>query len=99
MDGRIYSWILSLRPCLCSRFVGCGFDPASPHRLALPVAALLLLHPSRTGVGCLQCENFSLGKILATAEMVLASGFFLPLGLAVPEEQRLSIIGAPFIRR
>lgn len=78
--------------------MGCGFDPASPHRLALPVAALLLLHPSRTAVGCLQCENFSLGKILAT-EMVLASGVFLPLGLAVLEEQRLSIIGAPSIRR
>lgn len=100
MGGRVHSWILSLQSCLCGSFEDNRFDPAFSRWLALHVAALLLLFPlSGTGVQCLQCEHSSSGKILATAEMILAFVFFLPLGLAVLEEQCLSIIGAPFITR
>lgn len=80
---------------------GYRFDPAFSLWLALQVAALLLfLFPlSGTGVQCLHCEHSSSGKILDTAEMIWAFVFFLPLGLAVLEEQCLSITGAPFIAR
>lgn len=79
---------------------GYRFDPAFSLWLALHVAATLLLFPLfGTGVQCLQCEHSSSGKILPTAEITLAFVFFLPLGLAVLEEQCLSIIGSPFIAR
>lgn len=100
MGGRVHSWILSLQSCLSGSFGGYRFDPAFSFWLALHVAALLLLFPlSGTGVQCLQCEHSRLGKILATAEIILAFLFSLPLGLAVLEEQCLSIIGLPFIAR
>lgn len=100
MDGRVHSWILSLQSCLCGIFGGYRFDPAFFLWLALQVAATLLLFPLfGTGVQCLQCERSSSGKILPTAEITLAFVFFLPFGLAVLEEQCLSIIGSPFIAR